>query len=88
MRNNNLLKDGDWMTKKEALRDNLPAQFNDKDIQSKLQEVGMGNGVGTRWLPGTWGKGYVGEGGWSTKKSSNKLVKVIFAICLFKARDI
>ena len=39
MRNNNLLKDGDWMTKKEALRENLPAHFNDQDISAKLHEV-------------------------------------------------
>ena len=39
MRDNNLMKDGDWMTKKEAIRDNLPADFTDEDIRKRLHEV-------------------------------------------------
>lgn len=42
MRDNNLMRDGDWMTKKEAARDNLPAHFTDQDIQAKLKKVGRG----------------------------------------------
>ena len=39
MRNDNLLKDGDWMTRKEAQRENLPPNFSNQDIQAKLKEV-------------------------------------------------
>ena len=39
MRDNKLLKDGDWMTQREAARENLPPQFNNDDIRNKLQEV-------------------------------------------------
>ena len=39
MRNDNLLKEGDWMTKKEALREKLPSDFNNQDIQARLREV-------------------------------------------------
>lgn len=39
MRNDNLLKDGDWMKKKEALRENLPPNFSNEDIQAKMKEV-------------------------------------------------
>ncbi len=40
MRNDNLLKDGDWMTRKEAKREKLPVDFSNQDIQAKLKEVG------------------------------------------------
>ena len=39
MRDNNLMKDGDWMTKMEAARDNLPEHFTKKDIRTKIEEV-------------------------------------------------
>lgn len=42
LRDNNLMKEGDWMTKKEALRENLPAHFTDEDIRVKLQDVSSG----------------------------------------------
>jgi len=39
MRDNNLMKDGDWMTKEAAAREGLPAHFTDDQIQAKLAEV-------------------------------------------------
>lgn len=33
------MKDGDWMTKKEAARENLAPDFTDQQIQAKLAEV-------------------------------------------------
>ena len=51
MRDNDLMKDGDWMTKKEARRDNLPAHFTNEDIQKQLHEVGLRKGQADSDLP-------------------------------------
>ena len=45
MRDNNLMKDGDWMTKKEAMREKLPSHFTNQDIQARLKEVSPHNYV-------------------------------------------
>ena len=39
MRDNNLMKDGDWMTKEAAAREGLPAHFTNEQIQAKMAEV-------------------------------------------------
>ena len=39
MRDNNLMPDGDWMTRREAMREHLPPHFTNEDIQNRLKEV-------------------------------------------------
>ena len=39
LREDNTLKDGDWNTKLEALREKLPPKFTDEDIQARIREV-------------------------------------------------
>ena len=39
LREENLLKDGDWMAKREAIREKLPPRFTNEDIQARLKEV-------------------------------------------------
>ena len=39
MRDNQLMKDGDWMTKREAMREKLPPHFTNEDLQSRLEKV-------------------------------------------------
>ena len=41
MRDDRLMKDGDWMTKREALRENLPPRFTDEDLHARLEKVHM-----------------------------------------------
>ena len=42
LRDDHALKEGDWATKLEALREKLPAKFTDEDIQARIQEVCYG----------------------------------------------
>ena len=39
MRDDNLMRDGDWMSKREAVRENLPPRFTDEDLQARLEKV-------------------------------------------------
>ena len=39
MKDDKLMKDGDWMTKREALRENLPSRFTNEDLQARLEKV-------------------------------------------------
>ena len=39
MRDAELMKDGDWMTKREAMRENLPPHFTNEDLHARLEKV-------------------------------------------------
>lgn len=41
LREDHALKDGDWNTKLEALREKLPPKFTDEDIQARIREVSV-----------------------------------------------
>ena len=46
MRDNNLMKDGDWLSKDAAARDGLPPHFTDDQIRAKMAEVSHGRHPG------------------------------------------
>ena len=41
MRDDKLMKDGDWMSMREAMRENLPPRFTNEDLQARLDKVGV-----------------------------------------------
>ena len=80
MRNDNLLKEGDWMTRKEAMREKLPADFSNQDIQAKLKEVSLGG-----WGKYLWGRGLpVRPGQWLMRVAVGVTSGVL--VCRLSAR--
>lgn len=41
MRDAELMKDGDWMTRREAMRENLPPHFTNQDLHARLEKVSL-----------------------------------------------
>ena len=41
MRDAELMKDGDWMTRREAMRETLPPHFTNQDLHARLEKVSL-----------------------------------------------
>jgi len=41
LRDDNALKEGDWNTKLEGLREKLPSHFTDQDIKERINKVSV-----------------------------------------------
>ena len=41
MKDDKLMKDGDWMSMREAMRENLPPRFTNEDLQARLEKVSV-----------------------------------------------